>query len=464
MANAEIYRHIPSVTAVLEDPGVENLISEFGRGLTTFALRGVLDGVRDQVRAGTRTEAPSPADLVPALKNRLIRLARPVGKRAVNATGILLHTGLGRSCFCEETAEAIASCTHYSLLQTSIETGKRCRRDIDIEAMLRELTGCEAATVVNNNAAATMLVLNALAEGKEVIVSRGQLVEIGGAFRLPDVLERSGATLREIGTTNRTHVRDYENAINENTGAIIHVHTSNYRVRGFSGTPTIEELVPLGKKHGVPVVDDLGSGALIRLSDYGMPDEPLVKDSVAAGADLMCFSADKLICGPQGGIILGKQKVVERIRKNPFARMFRCDKTALLGLQATLQHFVNGDHRERIPLYRMLSRDLPSLTADAERLARALSGIPGVEVSVEEDVAYIGSGSVPDQGIPSMVVRLASEEHGSKAVTDALRLCIPSVFGRLSHEAVLLDVRTLQPGEIELLADSVRTALEALSS
>jgi L-seryl-tRNA(Ser) seleniumtransferase len=381
-----------------------------------------------------------------------------VGRRAINATGILLHTGLGRAPFCAEASEAVAAGDRYAVLQTSIETGQRCQRDTDIEAMLRTLTGCEAATVVNNNAAGTMLVLNTLSEGKECIVSRGQLVEIGGAFRLPDVMEKSGATLREVGTTNRTHLRDYENAINENTGAIIHVHTSNYRVRGFSGTPSIQELVPLGKKHGIPVADDLGSGALVPLSEFGITNEPLVRDSVAAGADLMCFSADKLICGPQGGIILGKADWLRRIRKNPFARMFRCDKLTLAGLQATLVHFVNGVYRERIPLYRMLSRQLPDLEVDARRIAEALEDVPGITATIGDDVAYIGSGSIPDEGIPSKVVRLDSP-HGVHRISAALRRHVPSIFGRVSHDGLVLDMRTLLAGEGDLLVEGLARAL-----
>jgi L-seryl-tRNA(Ser) seleniumtransferase len=462
--DTDVFKRIPAVSTVLEDSGVGDLVERFGRGMTTFALRGILDGVRQDVRAGRRTDAPAIDELCAKLESRLIRLTQPIGRRAINATGILLHTGLGRAPYCAETAEAIASCTGYSILQTSIETGKRCQRDTDIEAMLRDLTGCEAATVVNNNAAATMLILHTLAEGKEVIVSRGQLVEIGGSFRLPDVLESSGATLHEIGTTNRTHLRDYENAINENTGAIIHVHTSNYRIRGFSGTPSIEELTPLGKKHGIPVIDDIGSGALINLSRYDLPDEPLVRDSVAAGTDVICFSADKLICGPQGGIILGRAATLAKIRKNPFARMFRTDKTTLIGLQATLQHFVNGDYEEKIPLYRMFSRDLADLDRDAHEVAAALADAAGVEVSVEDDIAFIGSGSIPDEGLPSKVVRLSSARHGSKRITDELRKSIPSVFGRLQKDAVLLDMRTILPGELEVLKTSLAQALGGLEA
>jgi L-seryl-tRNA(Ser) seleniumtransferase len=459
---SDVFRRLPSVSGLLEEPAVVALVERYGHGLAVFALRGILDGYRDEVRRKERTEPPTADDVAGRLDARLVRLARPIGRRAINATGILLHTGLGRAPFCAEASEAVAAGDRYAVLQTSIETGKRCQRDTDIEAMLRLLTGCEAATVVNNNAAATMLVLNTVADGKECIVSRGQLVEIGGSFRLPDVMVRSNAVLREVGTTNRTHLRDYENAIGENTGAIIHVHTSNYRVRGFSSTPSIEELVPLGRKHGIPVVDDIGSGALVALSEFGITNEPLARDSVAAGTDLMCFSADKLICGPQGGIILGRAEMLQRIRKNPFARMFRIDKLTLAGLQATLVHFVNGQYRERIPLYRMLSREMPDLRRDAERLATALADVPDVTATVEEDVAYIGSGSIPDEGIPSMVVRLESP-HGVHRLSAALRQHVPSIFGRVTHDSFVLDMRTLLPGENDLLVDGLAAALGGLA-
>jgi len=276
--------------------------------------------------------APCGEEIAAELEHRLVRLCQPQGRRAINASGILLHTGLGRAPLADDAAAALAGTTRYSVLQASLESGDRSLREEKIQRLLIELTGCEAATVVNNNAAATMLILHTLAAGREVIISRGQLIEIGGSFRMPDVMSRSGAILREVGTTNRTHVRDYEEAINERTAAIMHVHTSNYRVRGFAGAPDIGELVELGRRRDVAVIDDLGSGAIVPLAEFGIGNEPLVKDSIAAGADVVCFSGDKLICGPQAGIICGKKPIIERIRRSAFARMFRVCKLTLAGL------------------------------------------------------------------------------------------------------------------------------------
>jgi L-seryl-tRNA(Ser) seleniumtransferase len=290
-----------------------------------------------------------------------------------------------------------------------------------------------------------------------VVISRGQLIEIGGSFRMTEVMAQSGAVLREVGTTNRTHLRDYESAINERTGALLHVHTSNYRVRGFAGTPSIEELVNLGRKHRVPVIDDLGSGALVPLNEWGISDEPLVKHSM--GVDLACFSADKLICGPQAGIICGQRGLIEKIRKNPYARMFRVCKLTLAALEATLMQFVNGQFRERLPFYRMLSRPAASLVADAQTLAQGLGGIPGVAAYVEEDVSYVGSGSIPDEGIPTRVVRVRHEQIPADLLAKRLRLGVPPVFGRLADRQLVLDVRTLREGEIGNVVEAVRAAL-----
>jgi L-seryl-tRNA(Ser) seleniumtransferase len=451
-------RKLPSVGAVLDAPAVAALQDRFGPRLTRFVVRRFLDELREDVRAGRRGDVPGLDQLAEEVHVRLTRLALPLGRRAINATGILLHTGLGRAPLADDAAAAIADCVHYTILQTDIETGRRSLREAKIEAMLRELTGCEAATVVNNNAAATMLVLHTLAHGKEVIVSRGQLVEIGGSYRLPDVLAASGATLREIGTTNRTHLRDYRAAINENTGAIIHVHTSNYRIRGFASTPPIQELAPLGREHGIPVIDDLGSGALVPLREFGLPDEPLVGESIAAGADVLCFSGDKLICGPQAGMILGRTDVIGRIRKNPFARMFRCDKMTLAGVEATLPHFINGDFRHTIPLYRMLARETADLEAEAQALARTLAEVPGLDADVVDDLAYIGSGSIPDEGIPGKAVSLRVDVPAEE-LARRLRRGLPSVFGRVHQDRVLLHMRTLLDGERDLLADGVRNAV-----
>jgi L-seryl-tRNA(Ser) seleniumtransferase len=452
-------RALPSVNKVAESAGFRELANEFGDGIAKLELRAAIDEARTQLREHALTGAPEPAQLLVEVRARLTRLLRPEGRRAINATGILLHTGLGRAPLCQEAAQAIAHLDRYSVLQADISDGSRSERDEKVERLLTELTGAEAATVVNNNAAATMLVLNTLAAGREVIISRGQLIEIGGSFRLPDVMERSGAVLREVGTTNRTHVRDYETAIADATAALMHVHTSNYRVRGFAGTPPVSRLIELGKRRGLIVIDDLGSGALVPLSPFGLPDEPLVRDSIAAGADVACFSGDKLICGPQAGIIVGRRDIIARVRKNPFARMFRVCKMTLAALEATLIHFVNGEaYRRAIPLYQMLARTQDELLAQAQKLVGLIANEQALSTTIADDVGYVGSGAIPDEGVPTKVVRLAHGGLPANVLAARLRATTPAVFGRINDEAVVLDMRTVLPDEIEQLAASIARA------
>lgn len=456
-------RQLPGVDAFLNGAEGTALTVEFGVGVTKMALRQRLAELREDLRDGSVVDVPDASRLAVELRGRLLRLTLPEGRRSINATGILLHTGLGRAPLAADTVAALGVCGGYSVLQADLETGKRSQRDGTVETMLRELTGCEAATVVNNNAAATMLMLNAMAAGKEVVLSRGQLIEIGGAFRMPDVMERSGAILREVGTTNRTHLRDYATAIGEETGAILHVHTSNYRVRGFSGTPDIQALCELRKSThpDLPVLDDLGSGALVGLAEFGLPDEPLVADSIAAGADVVCFSGDKLIGGPQAGILCGRRAHIERIRKNPFARMFRVDKIILAALETALLQFINGRWRETVPFYRMLSRPISELDADAAALTGSLAGIAGYDIDAAEDLAYVGSGSIPDEGVLSRVVRVRprpGERPPPEVLTQALRQNLPAIFCRIHDGALVFDLRTLLPADLATL----RTALPRL--
>jgi L-seryl-tRNA(Ser) seleniumtransferase len=443
---------ISSVSDLLADPEISVISGRFGEALVKSELRVMLDELRAGIRTGDLKDVPCTVDLAGQLMSRLIRFASPEGRRAINASGILLHTGLGRSPLCGEAIEALSGMGRYSLLQLDTASGKRSLREEKIERMLVELTGCEAATVVNNNAAATMLVLNTLAAGKNVILSRGQLIEIGGEFRMPDVMARSSVILREVGTTNRTHLHDYERAIDGETGALLHVHTSNYRVRGFSGTPGIDELSALGMKYNLPVIDDIGSGALVRLSSFGITDEPLLARSVAAGCDAVMFSGDKLICGPQAGIICGKKKVIERIRKNPFMRMFRVSKLTAAALEATLIHFINGTYGESFPFYRMLSYPPETLKARADVFLNGIKDVVGIKAVTVDDISYVGSGSLPDEGIPTKAVRVSfidgrSGGKGLESVSSALRNGIPSVLARVQDDAIYFDMRTLFDGE-----------------
>lgn len=453
-------RKIPSISSVIDGPQAHELCETYGEGVTKSELRTMLEELRTRIRNNETSAVPENFQIAAELQKRLVRLVTPQGRAAINATGILLHTGLGRAPLCNEAITMLGGMDRYSVLQTDHASGKRSLREEKVERILVELTGCEAATVVNNNAAATMLVLNTLAAGKEVIISRGQLVEIGGSFRMPDVMAASMAIMREVGTTNRTHLYDYENAIGEKTGALLHAHTSNYRVRGFAHMPEVKELCGLARKHDVPLIDDIGSGALVGLNQFGLSDEPLVADSLSAGADVVCFSADKLICGPQAGILCGKKDVIRRIRKNPFARMFRVCKLTLAALEATLLHFINGTYLSSLPFYKMLSAPVPLLEERARKLLHALSAAQGLKADCIDDFSYIGSGSLPDEGVPTKVVRIKIAESRSGRMSPEklavqLRLSIPSVFCRVQENALLMDMRTLFDGQEIQIGENV---------
>jgi L-seryl-tRNA(Ser) seleniumtransferase len=460
--NERALRQIPSLDALLREPGGEALVRAYGRQAAIAAGRALLDAVRAEILAPQAADDPeslSPGALLARLKDDLCRKFRPSLGPAINATGVIMHSGLGRAVLSEDAADALLGVARgYSTLALDLETGRRASRDRHVEGLLRELTGAEAATVANNNAAATVLVLNTVARGKEVIVSRGQLVEIGGSFRMPDVMTTSGAILREVGTTNKTHLRDYEEAIGEATGAILRVHHSNYRIVGFAEEPGIEALVELGRRRGVPVIDDLGSGALIDLKEFGLAAEPLVQASVHAGADVACFSGDKLIGGPQCGLIVGRAEWIQRIKKNPLARAFRCGKLSLAALEATLKLFLSPELlRERHPIYRMLGLTTDELARRAKKVAAALGKtLPdGVRVSVENGESQVGSGAVPVETIPTKVLAVASSSLSPDDLAAALRRLDPPIFARISREAVLLDFRTILPGEDAVVERSI---------
>jgi len=466
--NEPLLRQIPSLDALLREPAGEALVRRYGHHAVAAAGRLLLDETRAAIGRQNPEAAPALPDLFPAallagLEMRLERQFRPSLGAAVNATGVIMHSGLGRAVLPAEAAAALERVARgYSTLALDLETGRRASRDRHVEGLLRELTGAEAATVANNNAAATVLILNTLARGREVIVSRGQLVEIGGSFRMPDVMKTSGAVLREVGATNKTHLRDYEEAVGEATGAILRVHHSNYRIVGFAGEPGIEELAELGRRKGVPIIDDLGSGALVDLAEFGLATEPLVQASVRAGADVVCFSGDKLIGGPQSGIIVGHADWIGKIRKNPLARAFRCGKLSLAALEATLKLFLSPESlRERHPIYRMLGWTPDELDRRAKRVAAALKkGLPtDVRITVEDGESQVGSGAVPVETIPTKVLAVASPSLSADAVAAKLRHFDPPVFARIAGDTVLLDFRTIQPDEDEIVVCALKELL-----
>ncbi len=460
-------RKLPSVDALLKTDEARSLIETYSREAVVGAARSVLQELRSKISAekakADAEETISPEYITQKIENRLGNKFSPSLRPAVNATGVILHTGLGRALLSAEARKAIQEAIQgYCTLATDIETGRRGNRDAHIEGLLCELTGAEAATIVNNNAAATVLILNTLARGKEVIVSRGQLVEIGGSFRMPEVMESSGAIMREVGTTNKTHLRDYAAAVNENTGAILRVHHSNYRIVGFSEEPPIEELSKLAQEHNLPLIDDLGSGALVDLREYGLEAEPLVRDSIKAGVDVACFSGDKLIGGPQSGIIVGKASAVEKIRKNPLKRALRVGKLTLAGMEATLKLFLNLDKlKEDHPVYRMFSLKIEDLEKRGKKMIKRLQAelAAKAEVSLEEGGSQVGSGSVPVETIPTKLIQVKPAAVSAESLVKRLRYNNPPVFARVHKDAVLLDLRTIQEDEDELIVDSLRKAL-----
>jgi L-seryl-tRNA(Ser) seleniumtransferase len=460
---ANLLRAIPAVEALLSTEECRRLVDLFGRETTLAACRRALEELRETILKEEPAELEkaelSPEKVAARVSAALKGKFGPSLRKAVNATGILMHSGLGRAVLSEDAGRALAEVSRgYSTLALDIETGKRGSRDSHVASLLCELTRAEAAAIVNNNAAATVLILNTLAKGKEVIVSRGQLVEIGGSFRLPDVMAMSGAILKEVGTTNKTHLRDYENAIGENTGAILRVHHSNYRILGFAEEPEIEPLAELGKKRGIPVVDDLGSGALVDLKKYGLESEPLISRSIGAGIDCACFSGDKLIGGPQSGVIVGREEWITPIKKNPLSRAFRCGKLTLAAMEATLKLFLTPEKlEERHPLYRMLAQKPDALEKRARRVAARLQkSLPaGVGVSVEDGEAQVGSGSVPVDTIPTKLLALRGSPASPDDLARKLRRQTPAIFTRIHDAAVLFDFRTIRPEEDKDIIEAV---------
>ncbi len=449
----ELLRKLPKVDAILSNDSTQPFLAEAGKDLATRCIRETIDDLRTHLRAGEDV----PTDIVTILaaaRQRLADKRAPKLMHVVNATGVILHTGLGRAVLAPAALEAIASeLKGYSLLEVDRITGERSTREVHVVELIRAITGAEAATVVNNNAGATLLALAALAKGREVIASRGQLVEIGGSFRIPDVMKQSGATLVEVGTTNKTHLADYEKAITDQTALLLRVHTSNYRIVGFTHSPSLEELVELGRKHKVPVMDDLGSGAFMDLSRFSGADEPTVQASIRDGADVVTFSGDKLLGGPQAGILVGGRHVISKIRKHPLFRALRPDKLVLTALEATLKLYLEPERLLReLPVLRMIALTLEECEERALSLAAGLKKLPGFRVEVLSESSQFGGGSVPTHPLPTKVVAVRHDALSLEALASNLRRNRPPIFGRIQRDHLLFDVRTLQKGDAEEIA------------
>lgn len=454
-----LFRLLPAMDAVLAFLADQTALIDVPRAMLREAVDDFLDGLRTDIREGriTAPEQLASDHLLPLCARFVATAAKPHFRRVINATGVVVHTNLGRSLLAPEAIAAAAeACARYSNLEFDLATGERGSRYSHVVDILRRLTGAEAALVVNNNAAAVLLTLETLAKGREVVVSRGQLVEIGGSFRIPEVMAKSGALLREVGATNRTHPRDYENAITENTAALLKVHTSNYRVIGFTKEVTLAELVAIGRPHGLPVIEDLGSGNLTDFTPYGLPSEPTVQQAVADGADIVTFSGDKVLGGPQAGIIVGKATLIEAIRKNPLNRAVRIDKMTLAALEATLRLYRDPEKaRTRIPTLAMLTTSPEALAQKARRLAGILKKqlVGRYAIRVIPGASRVGGGAFPERDLPTTLVALtpAPEAPSAETLRQRLLAADPPMVGRIENDAFLLDPRTLADDEFRLV-------------
>lgn len=455
-----VLRNLPSVSELLESPPLKGLVDKVSHNVVVSRVRSVLDDLRQEVQhAAAERTLPTVSELAEKIARRIQQDETPSLRPVINATGILLHTGLGRAPLADEAIEEmVAAARDYASVELDLRTAQRSQRVLAVEGLLRELAGAEAALVVNNNAGATMLALAALAANREVIVSRGQLIEIGGSFRLPDVMTASGAVLREIGTTNKTRLEDYRATIGDTTAALLLVHTSNFVVVGFTESPSLAELVRLAHERGLPLIHDIGSGALVDFARFGFTGEPVAADSIKAGADLVLFSGDKLLGGPQCGILVGRRTHIERIAKHPMARALRVDKLTLAALAATLRLYRQPELAlARIPLLQLLGTSLENLKQRAARLAPQMAASSAIaSAQPVEEVTYLGGGSIPTQSLATWCIALAAADGSVDRLAAALRQGTPSVVGRVQQDRLLLDLRSVPPRHDVSLVEAVR--------
>jgi L-seryl-tRNA(Ser) seleniumtransferase len=457
----ERLRALPKVQTLLESERATDLINVYGYDDVAGAVRDRLQIVRDQIIANDHDVSISETALLNGADADLKASRRISLQTAINATGIIIHTNLGRARLAPEAIAAISEvAASYSNLEFDLATGKRGSRHDHVEQLICQLTSAEAAIVVNNCAAAILSVLTALGEGTPVIASRGEMVEIGGSFRMPDVIAQSGAILREVGTTNKTHLSDYENAICDETTVLLKSHTSNYAVVGFTSVPDRRALAELAAQTGTAFVEDLGSGVLVDLAPYGLPDEPVVRNVLGDGVDVVTFSGDKLLGGPQAGIIAGRKGLIERVRKHPITRAVRIDKLSLAALIATLDLYrAPNNPFERVPVLQSLSEPAHAIETRANRLSAALEAVPDLEARIVPSTARAGGGALPQQDLPSHAVALVSERWSPDDLATALRRAPVPVIGRISKETFLLDMRAVSDADVQQTAQSVITAL-----
>jgi L-seryl-tRNA(Ser) seleniumtransferase len=468
----QLLRKIPKVDELLAAPEIKGLAKIHPVAVVRQGIRNVLERLRQEIlHAGDvktiTDERFSFPRLLPLFEEEIERQVSPNLRQVINATGVVIHTNLGRSPLSERAWENLIKVARgYSNLEYDLTKGTRGDRSAHVTAILLRLSGAEGGLVVNNNAAAVLLALNTMAAGREVIVSRGELVEIGGAFRIPDVMVRSGAILREVGTTNRTHLKDYEEAIGSNTALLLKVHTSNYRVVGFTSEVTEEELVGLGRHYNLPVMNDLGSGCLLDLSSFGLEKEPTAQEAIQAGVDVVTFSGDKLLGGPQAGIILGKKELIEQIKANPLHRALRIDKLTLAALEATLIAYLSEEEATReIPTLRMLTIPLDVLRKQARRLQRLVKQeTDKATVEITTAQSQVGGGALPLQAVPTWALAIKPHRASADALETELRNLEPPIVARIAGDCLILDLRTIQADELGIIAKGMAVALKKLST
>ena len=458
MERQEILRGIPKVDELMQQEAILALREELPTAAVRAAVREELDGLRQAILAGDVCVLPEEASLCETICRRAREDALPSLRPVINGTGVVLHTNLGRACLSQRAADAVTAVARgYSTLEYDLAKGQRGSRHDHIETLVCQVTGAEAAMVVNNNAAAVLLILSALGKGGEVITSRGELVEIGGSFRIPEIMVQCGCTLREVGATNKTHLRDYENAIGPETRALLKVHTSNFKIMGFSQSVPLDELVALGREKGLPVIEDLGSGSLVDLEQFGIHDEPTVQQSVKAGVDIISFSGDKLLGGPQAGILVGRVQWLEPLKRHPLTRALRVDKLTLAALEATLEAYRDPRRAaDEIPALRMLTVPPDTLRRRAEALAELLAGLPAEIVETEEPA---GGGSLPDTALPGFAVAIAPAACSAAELARSLRAAERPIIVHVQRERCLLHLRTLWDEDFAYLARTIRGVL-----
>lgn len=457
-----LLRSLPSIERLLERPLALRLSADVGRERVRDLLRETTDELRQEVTSGQLSVTAADQSLTEEVERRLetraARFSQPSLRRVVNATGVIIHTNLGRAPLARQAVEALSeTAAGYSNLEYDLKQGERGRRETHCQELMSRLAGSEAATVANNNAAAVLLVLNTLAEGGEVIVSRGELIEIGGSFRIPDVMAKSGAILREVGTTNRTRIEDYQNAINDRTRLILRVHPSNYRIIGFTHRPGAEEIGDVARRAGVPSFEDLGSGCLIDLSPFGVKDEPVVADSLRAGISVVSFSGDKMLGGPQAGIIAGSREIVDRVARNPLMRALRVDKMTYAALEATLRLYERGSAQTDVPVIRAIATSRDEIAERAARFGESIAALTSgrFTIELEDGASVIGGGSAPEVKLPTVLVTMKAAEMSAASLEERLRCFRIPIITRTERDRVMIDLRTVSIEEEAIILDAI---------